>query len=118
MVDDEEAVRNVIRRFLEIAGHRVTCAGSGAEAIELLRQNHDFQVIVLDMLMPREDAAVTLQTLRERWPQIPVLLCTGAIPNEAGNATIPPGAAGLLRKPFRMNELWYAVKQALEGSET
>jgi PAS domain S-box-containing protein len=116
VVDDEEAVRNVIRRFLEIAGHRVTCAASGSEAIELLRHNQQFEVIVLDMIMPREDAVVTMQTLQERWPQVPVLLCTGAIPHEAGSPNIPPGAAGLLRKPFRMNELWYAVKQAIEGS--
>ena len=51
-----------------------------------------------------------LETLR---PDLPVLLCTGLIRDEVPAEMLRAGAAGLLRKTFRMTELWYAVKQAL-----
>ncbi|MBI1916354.1 MAG: response regulator [Planctomycetes bacterium] len=113
VVDDEEAVLDVVRRFLEIAGHTVTCATSGHEALELLTNGLPVDLVVLDLMMPRENSAVTFQRLRERRPQLPVLLCTGLIRDDAPAALLGAGAAGLVRKPFRMTELWYAVKQAL-----
>ncbi len=113
VVDDEEAVLDVVRRFLEIAGHTVTCATSGHEALELVTNGLPVDLVVLDLMMPRENSAATFQRLRERRPQLPVLLCTGLIRDDAPAALLRAGAAGLVRKPFRMTELWYAVKQAL-----
>ncbi len=113
VVDDEEAVLDVVRRFLQIAGHAVTCVTSGHEAVELVRAGRHFDLIVLDLMMPRENSAVTFRQLRERHPDLPVLLCTGLIRDEGPAELLQAGAAGLLRKPFRMAELWQAVKQAL-----
>src|SRR5439155_19055763 len=113
VVDDEEAVLDVVRRFLEIAGHTVTCATSGHEALELVTNGLPVDLVILDLMMPRENSAATFQRLRERQPQLPVLLCTGLIRDDAPAALLGAGAAGLLRKPFRMTELWHAVKQAL-----
>jgi PAS domain S-box-containing protein len=113
VVDDEEAVQDVIRRFLEIAGHHVTCAGRGQEAIDRLNRGETYDLIILDLMMPREDAVATFQWLRQRCPHLPVLLCTGLPQGDPAPQLLADGAAGLIRKPFRMNELWYAVKQAL-----
>jgi PAS domain S-box-containing protein len=111
VVDDEEALRDVVRRFLEIAGHRVACAGSGQEAIDRLTRGETYDLVILDLVMPGEDGQATFRWLRQRCPHLPVLLCT-AIPQ--GQAPgLGNGSAGVIRKPFRMNELWYAVKQAL-----
>jgi PAS domain S-box-containing protein len=115
VVDDEEAVLDVVRRFLEIAGHTVTCATSGHEALELVASGLPVDLVVLDLMMPRENSAVTFQRLRDRRPQLPILLCTGLLRDDAPAALLGAGAAGLVRKPFRMTELWYAVKQALGG---
>src|SRR5262249_39108229 len=57
VVDDEEAVLDVVRRFLQIAGHEVTCLTSGREAIELLGDGAVVDLVILDVMMPREDAA-------------------------------------------------------------
>jgi two-component system cell cycle sensor histidine kinase/response regulator CckA len=113
VIDDEEAVLDVVRRFLQIAGHRVTCTTSGHEALELLSNGRPTDLIILDLMMPREDAAVTFQRLRQRRPDVPVLLCTGLPHAEQVPDLLRGGAVGIIRKPFRMNELWYAVKQAL-----
>lgn len=113
VVDDEEAVLDVVRRFLQIAGHTVTCVTSGHEAVEMIREGRAIDLVILDLMMPRENSALTFQRLRERREDLPVLLCTGLIRDEGPAELLRAGAAGLLRKPFRMTELWYAVKQAL-----
>jgi CheY-like chemotaxis protein len=115
VVDDEEAVLEVVRRFLEIAGHRVHCVTSGQEAVEHVTRA-EVDLVILDLMMPREDGASTFQRLRQQRPELPVLLCTGMPQPGPAADLVAHGAAGLLRKPFRMNELWYAVRQAL-GAE-
>jgi PAS domain S-box-containing protein len=113
VIDDEAAVLDVVRRFLEIAGHRVTCATSGQEGLKVLDSGHEADLVILDLMMPREDANHTYRSLRQRWPQIPVLLCTGQPSSHPAAQFAEAEEVQLLRKPFRMNELWYAVKQAM-----
>jgi len=116
VIDDEEAVLDVVRRFLEIAGHRVICASSGRQALELLTDDTEVDLVVLDLMMPREDALSNFNKLHQRRPGIPVLLCTGLPQADPAPELLRSGAIGLLRKPFRMNELWYAVKQGLSAA--
>ncbi len=114
VIDDEEAVLDVVRRFLEIAGHQVSIAASGHEAMDLLSDNRLVDLVILDLMMPREDPAATFQRLRQRRPGVPVLLCTGLADAAPAPDLLSQRDVGLIRKPFRMNELWYAVRQALE----
>jgi CheY-like chemotaxis protein len=116
VIDDEDAVLDVIRRFLQIAGHRVTGANSGQKAMELLAQGLAVDLIILDLMMPREDPAVTLQRIKQRRPSVPVLVCTGMPLGDASLSHVVQHSAGVIRKPFRMNELWYAVKHALTNT--
>jgi two-component system cell cycle sensor histidine kinase/response regulator CckA len=113
VIDDEEAVLDVVRRFLQIAGHDVVCASSGQDALERLSDDRPCDLVILDLMMPREDALTTFQRLRQRRPGVPVLLCTGLPQADPAPELLRIGAAGLIRKPFRMKELWHAVKQAL-----
>jgi two-component system cell cycle sensor histidine kinase/response regulator CckA len=115
VVDDEQAVLDVVRRFLEIAGHRVTCALNGSEALELLSNGPNVDLVILDLMIPREEGRATFQRLRQRRPNLPILLCTGLLQSEPAPDLLRHGAVGLLRKPFRMNELWYAVNQTLRS---
>jgi PAS domain S-box-containing protein len=116
VIDDEEAVLDVVRRFLQIAGHEVHCATSGQGALDGLGGGQEVDLVILDLMMPREDAAQTFRRLRQRRPRVPVLLCTGLPQADPAPALLREEAVGLIRKPFRMNELWYAVKQALSES--
>ncbi|MGH7173380.1 MAG: response regulator, partial [Gemmataceae bacterium] len=115
VIDDEVSVLDVMRRFLEIAGHEVACVSNGADALERLNAGQPCDLIILDLMMPREDTVGLFQRLRQRRPGVPVLLCTGLPQAEPAPELLRSGAAGLIRKPFRMNELWIAVKQALLG---
>jgi CheY-like chemotaxis protein len=95
----------------------VTCAESGQAALELLSPSLDIDLVILDLMMPREDAMTTFQRLRQRRPNTPVLLCTGVPTGQPVPQLLAAVAVGILRKPFRMNELWYAVNQALTGKK-
>jgi PAS domain S-box-containing protein len=112
VLDDEPAVRDVIRRFLEIAGHNVACAASSAEALEVLNNGVQIDLLILDLMMPKEDGVSAFQLLRKLRPQLPVLLCTGLVAALPAQELVQARSVTVLRKPFRMNELWYAVNQA------
>jgi PAS domain S-box-containing protein len=114
VIDDEVAVLDVMRQFLQIAGHSVTCATSGHEALDSLANGRTVDLVILDLMMPREDAASTMQRLRQRRPGVPVLLCTGLPHAEPAPELLRKEGVGLIRKPFRMQELWNAVRTALE----
>ena len=93
VIDDEEAVLDVVGRFLQIAGHQVVRCSSGQEVLERLNSGHACDLVILDLMMPREDAATTFQRLRQRRPGVPVLLCTGlpdAEPAPSCCAAAPP----------------------------
>ncbi len=110
VIDDESAVQDVICRFLEIAGHVPIVAGNATDGIRLLG-SHKVDLIVLDWMIPNEDARESFQKLRAICRGIPVLLCTGMLQTDQATELLREGSVDLLRKPFRMNELWYAVNQ-------
>ncbi len=112
VIDDEPAVLEVIRRFLEIAGHELTCAATGAEGIKRLREGLAPDLVILDLMIPKEDSVENFRGVRAACADAPILLCTGLVQNDLGQTLLDEGAASLLRKPFRMNELWAAVNQA------
>ncbi len=113
VIDDEEAVLDVVRRFLEIAGHEVYCVTSCQEALNRMATEGGVDLVILDLMMPREDAATMFSRLRQRRPNVPILLCTGLPQAEPAPELLRQPGVGLIRKPFRMNELWSAVKHLL-----
>jgi CheY-like chemotaxis protein len=113
VIDDEEAVLDVVRRFLEIAGHQVFVATSGPEALEMLGGGKSVDLVILDLMMPREDVPATFRRLRQRWPGLPVLLCTGLAEMSPAPELLLNPLVSLIRKPFRMDDLWKAVGKAL-----
>jgi signal transduction histidine kinase/CheY-like chemotaxis protein len=117
VIDDEEAVTDVIRRFLAIAGHQVTCMSSGQRALEYLAAGPPVDLAILDLMIPREDGDTNYHRLRECRPELPILLCTGLVQGSEARVLQDEPTASLLRKPFRMSELWHAVNQCLQPRE-
>ena len=113
VLDDEEAVLDVVRRFLEIAGHRVTCVASSQEALEHLSGGLPCDLIILDLMMPREDVPRHVPAFAAASAGSAHLALTGLPQAEPAPELLRSGAAGLIRKPFRMSELWSAVRKAM-----
>jgi PAS domain S-box-containing protein len=108
VVEDEEGVREVVGRMLERLGFQVITAVDGQEAIRVLDE-HDgaLTAVLLDLSMPRMGGSETVQLLRERSPDLPVVLMSGYTEQEVP-ATMLDGAGravGFLHKPFLSEDL-------------
>lgn len=76
-----------------------------------------FDLVVLDWMIPKEDGRDNFHKFRQIRPDLPILLCTGMVQTDQAAELLCEEAVDLLRKPFRMNDLWYAVNKAMGCDE-
>jgi two-component system cell cycle sensor histidine kinase/response regulator CckA len=111
VVDDEAAMRDVLRSMFELQGAVVTTAADGVEAIAAFRPG-EFDLVVLDMAMPNLAGDETFAKLRELEPDLPVILISGYTADGSADHLLARGARAFLRKPFAMHDLMHAVRRA------
>lgn len=116
LVDDDESVLGVGRRLLERLGLEVQTAGDGLEALEALAADSAFDVVVLDMTMPRMSGEETFREIRRRHPGLTVLMCSGYNEQEAISGLVGRGLAGFVQKPYTLEALRAGIQRALERS--
>src|SRR5918994_392291 len=106
VVDDERAVRESLRRALELEGYEVQLAEDGAQAIERLGGgNGQPDAVVLDVLMPGIDGIEVCRYLRRTGNTTPVLMLTARDAVGDRVAGLDAGADDYLVKPFALEEL-------------
>ena len=108
VVDDDEEMRNLLRRSLEFDGHRVTERDRGTHVLRTLREEA-FDLVILDNRMPGLNGLDLLPTLRREFPQIPILLVTAFGGRQVASSALRLGAASYLEKPFRLGQLRDAI---------
>jgi two-component system, OmpR family, response regulator MprA len=114
VVDDERAVRESLRRALELEGYDVQLAADGAEAIERLGSgNGQPDAVVLDILMPGIDGIEVCRYLRRTGNETPVLMLTARDAVGDRVAGLDAGADDYLVKPFALEELLARVRAML-----
>lgn len=115
VVDDEPAVRKLGKMMLEHFGYSVITAAHGVEGIQQF-EKHSGQIacVLLDLTMPQMDGWQTLTALRQRQPDIPVILCSGYDQAQVMAEEHAEQPQVFLHKPYRMVELQAAVWEALE----
>jgi signal transduction histidine kinase/ActR/RegA family two-component response regulator len=114
VVDDERAIRSLIRRVLERRGFSIVTANDGAEALQIFRKQSDSIVlVVLDLTMPRMGGRETLERLRAIRPDVSTILTSGYNQDVIESMIVEPTA--FLHKPFTPRELLAAVSSALPG---
>jgi CheY-like chemotaxis protein len=109
VVDDDTLVLNSAAAMLEDLGHRVYEATSGKQALSLLAQHPEVEVLITDHAMPNMTGAELVATVQKTSPSLPIVLASGY-------AELPLGlATGLTRlpKPFTQHELASAISQAI-----
>jgi two-component system, cell cycle sensor histidine kinase and response regulator CckA len=108
VVEDEEGVREVVGRMLEGLGFHVITAVDGQDALRVL-DAHDGGVtaVLLDLSMPRMGGPETIRLLRERSPDLPVVLMSGYTEQDVAAKIVDSsgGAVGFLQKPFLSEDL-------------
>ena len=116
-IDDEEALRRLAQSALERNGWRVLLAENGAEGVRLFAENRDhITVVILDMtmaVMGGEEALDRMKTIR---PSVPVIVSTGYGELEAARHFAGKDMAGLLEKPYTVNQLMEAIAVVLGRS--
>jgi two-component system response regulator MprA len=113
VVDDEPAVRESLRRALELEGYSVDLAGDGAEALERFGANGEPDAVILDILMPRMDGLETCRRLRREGHRVPVLMLTAREEVENRVAGLDAGADDYVTKPFALEELLARIRALL-----
>ncbi|QDS99718.1 Blue-light-activated protein [Adhaeretor mobilis] len=111
VVDDEDFVRRSAMMLLQSMGHTTSDACNGAEALERLAElevsGHSLpDVVLLDQTMPKLSAAEMLPRLRKRYPDLPVVLCSGFLPDlDKFSAVAGSRPEGFLQKPYNSEQL-------------
>ena len=117
IVDDEPVVRSALRRVLEHAGHAVTSAAGGYEAIRRLDAG-PYDAVLTDIQMPDGDGLEVLLHAKQHHPHTPVITMSGADEGPLLEAAIGLGARATLTKPFGVDELLGALRGILPGGAT
>ncbi|MDQ3381144.1 MAG: response regulator transcription factor [Actinomycetota bacterium] len=113
VVDDERAVRDSLRRALELEGYRVELAEDGEQALRRLALEPQPDAVILDILMPGADGLEVCRRLRRAGNEIPVLMLTARAEIDSRVAGLDAGADDYLPKPFALAELLARLRALL-----
>ena len=111
VVDDDRRLRELLGRYLSENGFRVTAATDAGNARAKLR-SLEFDLLVLDVMMPGEDGMALTKSLREN-SEVPILLLTAMAEPENRIAGLESGADDYLTKPFEPRELLLRIRTIL-----
>jgi two-component system response regulator MprA len=115
VVDDERAVRESLKRALELEGYEIELAGDGQDALLRLAANGDAQpdAVILDVLMPGVDGLEVCRRIRRAGNSVPVLMLTARDAVENRVSGLDAGADDYVTKPFALEELLARVRALL-----
>ena len=116
VVDDERAVRESLRRALDLEGYSVELASDGEEALQRLAVRPSPDAVILDILMPGVDGLEVCRRLRVAGNQVPILMLTARAEVDSRVAGLDAGADDYLPKPFALAELLARLRALLRRS--
>lgn len=109
VVDDEQAVRESLRRSLKFNGYDVALAADGVQAVEAVHRDNP-ELLILDVMMPNMDGLEVCRTLRSEGWDRPILVLTARDGVSDRVAGLDAGADDYLPKPFALEELLARVR--------
>lgn len=117
IADDHPLVRDGLRTVISVAfgGCDLFEASSIAEAVEIVDREGDFDLVLLDLHMPDAIGFDGLQTMRERFPSVPVVIVSGAADRAMVRGALAAGAAGFIPKSLKRSAIVAALHAVLAG---
>jgi DNA-binding NtrC family response regulator len=111
VVDDEEAIRRLLTRWLEGWGYEARQAANADEALEIMTEQAA-GIMLCDVMMPVHDGIWLAEQVRNRWPQTAVIMASGAQDLETVMRMRKQGAVDYVTKPFGREMLRQALQRA------
>lgn len=105
LVEDDQKLADVLMRALTSSGFEAIMAGTGGDALEVMRHRRDIAAVVLDIMIPRPDGIEVCRGLRRAGWQGPVVLISALDGPETRRRCRSSGADAFLPKPFRLSDL-------------
>ena len=115
VVDDEDAIREIVCSMLAAANYKTRQASSGLKALALLDAGEEFELMLSDLMMADLDGIGLLERTQEGYPDMPVVMVTAVHDISVALAAIRNGAYDYLLKPFEREQLLATVRRALEN---
>ena len=118
LVDDEKMVLEVGKAILQRLGHAVVTAESGEEALDQFAAHQEaIGCVVLDLTMPGMDGKETFKRLRERAPQLPIIIASGLSADQVASQFQINPVTAVIQKPYQVADL-SATIQGILGIDT
>ena len=117
VVDDERAVRESLRRALELEGYEIELADDGLAALETLEASGEPDAMILDVLMPGLDGLEVARRLRRGGSRLPILMLTARVEVDDRVAGLDAGADDYVTKPFALEELLARMRALLRRAQ-
>jgi DNA-binding NtrC family response regulator len=112
VVDDEDALRMVLSSELSSSGYEVTTAADGDEAITVV-QNKKFDLVLLDIKMPKVDGFEVLKFIKKNFPTVKVIMLTGFADLKNAIESKKHGAEDFVSKPYDLVDLLTTIERVL-----
>lgn len=118
VVDDDDAVRDLVAAILRSGGYDVSVANDGRQALTKLA-NESFDVVVTDLVMPEQEGIETIRLIRRDFPAVKVIAMSGAFGGDYLRIAGHLGAHGTIAKPAGMQTVLETVRRVLQqGTES
>lgn len=114
IVDDDASLRTVLEIALERRGHTPRIAEDSAQA-RLALEQHEIDLILLDVRLGRENGVDLLREVRQSWPELPVIMITAYADSHNAVEAMKLGASDYIHKPFDVQELLLIVERSLQN---
>jgi len=117
VVEDDRHVQDVLATMVEELGHEVRRAATAAEALVAVDADRP-DAVLLDMMLPDAAGTTTLESLRLRWPELPVVMVTANADEDVARGCLRRGAFDYVMKPFSMEQIARVLQAAIASSGT
>ena len=116
VIDDEPVVLNSCRKVLQEDGFDVYLVPSADEALKAMKKE-GYDLLLVDVKMPKHDGIYLMQKVKEKWPDVPIIVMSGYSTPDTITDGAKMGAEAFIAKPFTPDELLESIRQVIQKEE-